>query len=158
MKLVKNLKLELKKYLLLRKILRIFEAVAVFILFIAFYFSRKTSNEIKGCIGAVLVVPESFLLVKRNEIKTSIRIEKSLANAELDFYTAMKTEFEKMKNDFITQGSKKFVSDECKQLIWKEEMGTGWLSIKVKEFEKKCDENKQIMENLESIKKRLVIF
>jgi hypothetical protein len=70
----------------------------------------------------------------------------------------MKTELEKIKSEIISLGTHKSSAEEFMQLIQKETMGTGWLSTKINEFERKCDEAKQIMESLESIKKRLVIF
>jgi hypothetical protein len=159
MKVMKNLELELQKYLRLRKIFSVFEFVCLAALFIVFLYSGSDNViEIFGCVAAVLIVPESFLLVRRNVIKSTIRDKVLLTKRDLEFYSDMKLECEKIKNEFLTQGSKKFISDECKQLVWKEEMGIGWLSIKINEFEKKCDEARQILENLESIKKRLVIF
>jgi hypothetical protein len=159
MEVMKNLELELQKYLRLRKIFSVFEFVCLAALFIVFLYSGSDKvTEIFGCVAAVLIVPESFLLVRRNVIKSTIRDKVLLTKRDLEFYSDMKLECEKIKNEFLTQGSKKFTSDECKQLVWKEEMGIGWLSIKINEFEKKCDEAKQIMGNLESIKKRLVIF
>ena len=159
MEVMKNLELELQKYLRLRKIFSVFEFVCLAALFIVFLYSGSDKvTEIFGCVAAVLIVPESFLLVRRNVIKSTIRDKVLLTKRDLEFYSDMKLECEKIKNEFLTQGSKKFISDECKQLVWKEEMGIGWLSIKINEFEKKCDEAKQIMKSLESIKKRLVIF
>jgi len=159
MEVMKNLELELQKYLRLRKIFSVFEFVCLAALFIVFLYSGSDKvTEIFGCVAAVLIVPESFLLVRRNVIKSTIRDKVLLTKRDLEFYSDMKLECKKIKNEFLTQDSKKFISDECKQLVWKEEMGIGWLSIKINEFEKKCDEAKQIMENLESIKKRLVIF
>lgn len=159
MEVIKKLELELEKYLRLRKIFNVFEFVCLAALFIVFVYSGgDNALEILFCVVVVLIVPESFILVRRSEIKSLIKCKNLLANADLNFYKEIKTEFERIRNDFVNQGSKKFISDECKQLVWKEEMGTGWLSIKIKEFEKKCDEAEQIIENLESIKKRLVIF
>ena len=159
MEVIKKLELELQKYLRLRKIFHMFEFVCLAAIFIVFLYSGgDKAIEIFGCVAGVLIVPESFLLVRRNVIKSTIRDKVLLTKRDLEFYFDMKLECEKIKNEFLTQGSKKFISDECKQLVWKEEMGIGWLSIKINEFEKKCDEAKQIMENLESIKKRLVIF
>jgi hypothetical protein len=159
MEVMKNLELELQKYLRLRKIFSVFEFVCLAALFSVFLYSGGNKvTEIFGCVATVLIVHESFLLVRRNVIKSTIKDKVLLTKRDLEFYSDMKLECEKIKNEFLTQGSKKFISDECKQLVWKEEMGIGWLSIKINEFEKKCDEAKQIMENLESIKKRLVIF
>ena len=159
MEVMKNLELELQKYLRLRKIFSVFEFVCLAALFIVFLYSDSDKvTEIFGCVAAVLIVPESFLLVRRNVIKSTIRDKVLLTKRDLEFYFDMKLECEKIKNEFLTQGSKKFISDECKQLVWKEEMGIGWLSTKIKEFEKRCDEAQQIMKSLDSIKKRLVIF
>ena len=159
MEVIKKLELELQKYLRLRKVFHMFEFICLAAIFIVFLYSGSDKvTEIFGCIAAVLIVPESFLLVRRNVIKSTIRDKVLLTKRDLEFYSDMKLECEKIKNEFLTQGSKKFISDECKQLVWKEEMGIGWLSIKINEFKKKCDEAKQIMENLESIKKRLVFL
>lgn len=156
---IKELELEIQKYLRLRKIFHMFEFVCLAAIFIVFLYSGgDNAIEIFGCVASVVIVPESFLLVRRFEIKLSIKSRKHLANIDSDFYIGMKTEFEKIRNDFIFQSSENFISDECKQLVWKEEMGIGWLSTKIKEFEEKCDEAQQIMKSLESIKKRLVIF
>jgi len=156
---IKELELELQKYLRLRKIFHMFEFVCLAAIFIVFLYSGgDKAIEIFGCVVSVVIVPESFLSIRRNAIKSSIRDKVLLTKRDLEFYSDMKLGYEKIKNEFLTQGSKKFISDECKQLVWKEEMGIGWLSIKINEFEKKCDEAKQIMENLKSIKKRLVIF
>ena len=159
MEVIEKLELELQKYLRLRRIFHMFEFVCLAAIFIVFLYSGGDKiGEIVGCVAAVLIVPESFLLVRRSEVKVSIRDENLLANRNLDFYTGMKVEFEKMKNEIISLGADKSDVEEIKQLIWKEEMGIGWLSTKIKEFEKRCDEAQQIMKSLESIKKRLVIF
>ena len=159
MEAIRKLELELQKYLRLRKIFHVFEFVCLAALFIVFLYSGSNNvNEILGCIAAVIVVPESFLSVHRIGIKASIKNENLLANAELNFYTKMKAEFEKIKNDIISLGKDKSDAEEIKKLIWREEMGIGWLSTKIKEFEKECDKAHQIMKSLESIKKRLVIF
>ena len=159
MKVIKKMELELKKYLRLRKIFSMFEFICLSALFIVFLFSGGDKvTEIFGCVAAVLIVPESFLSVRRNAIKSTIRDKTLLTKRDLEFYSDMKLECEKIRNEFLAQGSEKFISDECKQLVWKEEMGTGWLSTKIKEFDKKCDDAEQIMKSLESIKKRLVIF
>ena len=156
---LKNLELELQKYLRLRKIFHVFEFVCLAAIFIVFLYSGGDKvTEIFGCVVAVMIVPESFLSVRRSGIKASIKNEKLLADAEFNFYTGMKAEFEKMKNEIISLGAAKSDTEELKKLIWKEEMGIGWLSTKIKEFEKKCDEAQQVMKSLESIKKRLVIF
>lgn len=136
-----------------------FEFVCLAALFIVFVYSGCDNTiEILGCVVAVLIIPESFLLICRIGIRSSIKDRNLLANANLRFYMEMKADFEEIRNDFITQGSKKIISDKCKQLVWKEEMGIGWLSTKIKEFGEKCDEAEQIIKKLESIKKRLVIF
>ena len=156
---IKNLELELQKYLRLRKIFNVFEYVCLAAIFIVFLYSGgDNAIEIFGCVASVVIVPESFLLVRRCKIKASIKNENLLANRNLDFNIGMKAEFEKIRSEFIVQGSKKIISDECKQLVWKEEMGIGWLSTKINEFEKRCNEAQQIMKSLESIKKRLVVF
>ena len=159
MEVMKNLELELQKYLRLRKIFSVFEFVCLAALFIVFLYSGGDKiGEIIGCVAAVLIIPESFLSVRRSEIKASIKNENLLANAELDFCSKMKAEFEKIKGEIISLGTHESDAEEFKQLIWKEEMGIGWLSTKIKEFEKECDKAQQIMRDLESIKKRLVIF
>ena len=159
MGIIKKLELELQKYLRLRKIFHMFEFVCLAAIFIVFLYSGgDKAIEIFGCVVAVVIIPESFLSVRRSEIKSFIRNENLLANRNLDFYTGMKDEFEKIKNEIISLGADKSDVEEFKQLIWKEEMGIGWLSTKIKEFEKRCNEAKQIMKSLESIKKRLVIF
>lgn len=159
MEVIKKLELELQKYLRLRKVFHMFEFVCLAAIFIVFLYSGFDKvAEIFGCVAAVLIVPESFLSVRRSEIKASIRRNDLLANSNLGFYTGMKTEFKKIKNEIISLGPGKSDNKKFNQLIWKEEIGIGWLSTKLKEFEKECDEAKQIIESLESIKKRLVIF
>jgi len=159
MEVIKKLELELQKYLRLRRIFHMFEFVCLAAIFIVFLYSGGDKiGEIIGCVAAVLIIPESFLSVRRSEVKASIKNENLLANAELDFCAKMKAEFEKIKGEIISLGIHESDAEEFKQLIWKEEMGTGWLSTKIKEFEKECDKAQQIMKDLESIKKRLVIF
>ena len=159
MEVIEKLELELQKYLRLRRIFHMFEFVCLAAIFIVFLFSGGGNiAEIFGCVAAVMIVPESFLSVRRSEVKASIRNENLLANADLAHYSEMKTEFENIKAEIIALGADKSDTEELKQLIWKEEMGTGWLSTKIKEFEKKCDKAQQIMKSLGSIKKRLVIF
>ena len=159
MEVIEKLELELQKYLRLRKIFSMFEFVCLAAIFIVFLYSGgDKAIELFGCVAAVVIVPESFLSVRRSEVKASIRNENLLANAELDFCSKMKAEFEKIKGEIISLGTHESDAEEFKQLIWKEEMGTGWLSTKIKEFEKKCEEAQQVMKSLESIKKRLVIF
>lgn len=126
MEVMKKLELELEKYLRLRKIFNVFEFVCLAALFIVFVYSGgDNALEILFCVVVVLIVPESFLLARRSEIKSLIKCKNLLANADLNFYKEIKTEFERIRNDFVNQGSKKFISDECKQLVWKEEMGIG---------------------------------
>ena len=159
MEVIEKLELELQKYLRLRKIFHMFEFVCLVALFIVFLYSGGDRVfEIFGCVAAVVIVPESFLFVHRNEIKSIIKNEKLLASTEFDFYTGMQTEFSKMKNEIISLRTDKSDAEEVKQLIQREKVGTGWLSTKIKEFEKECDKAQQIMKSLESIKKRLVIF
>jgi len=159
MEVIKRLELELQKYLRLRKIFHMFEFVCLAALFIVFLCSGGDKiGEILGCVAAVLIIPESFLSVRRSEIKASIKNENLLANAELEFCSKMKTEFEKIKDDIISLGTHESDAEEFKKLIWREEMGIGWLSTKIKEFEKEYDKTQQIIKGLESIKKRLVIF
>ena len=159
MEVIEKLELELQKYLRLRKIFYMFEFVCLLALFIMLLFSDDNkAGEIFGYVAAVLIVPESFLFVRRSEVKASIKNENLLANAELNFCSKMKAEFEKIKGDIISLGKGKSNTEKSNQLIWKEEMGMGWLSTKIKGFEKRCDEAQQIMKNLESIKERLVIF
>lgn len=159
MEVIEKLELELQKYLRLRRIFHMFEFVCLAAIFIVFLYSGGDKiGEIIGCVAAVLIIPESFLSVRRSEVKASIKNENLLANAELDFCAKMKAEFEKIKGEIISLGIHESDAEEFKQLIWKEEMGTGWLSTKIKEFEKECDKAQQIMKDLESIKKRLVIF
>ena len=148
-----------KKYLRLRKIFREFEFVCLAAIFIVFLYSGGDKiGEIFCCVAAVLIIPESFLSVRRSEVKASIKNENLLANAELNFCSKMKAEFEKIKDEIISLGKDKSDTENFNQLIWKEEMGIGWLSTKIKGFEKRCDEAQQIMKSLESIKKRLVVF
>lgn len=159
MEVIEKMELELQKYLRLRRIFHMFEFVCLAAIFIVFLYSGGDKiGEIIGCVAAVLIIPESFLSVRRSEVKASIKNENLLANAELDFCAKMKAEFEKIKGEIISLGIHESDAEEFKQLIWKEEMGTGWLSTKIKEFEKECDKAQQIMKDLESIKKRLVIF
>lgn len=159
MEVIEKLELELQKYLRLRRIFHMFEFVCLAAIFIVFLFSGGGNvAEIFGCIAAVMIIPESFLSVRRSEIKTSIKNEKMLANAELKSCTERKADFEKIKSEIISLGTHKSSAEEFKQFILKETIGTVWLSTKINEFEEKCDEAKQIMESLESIKKRLVIF
>lgn len=159
MEVIEKLELELQKYLRLRRIFHMFEFVCLAAIFIVFLFSGVDKVfEISCCVVAVLIVPESFLLLRRSEFKIFIRNEKLLVNTELKFYTWMKTEFEKIKGDIISLGTHKSDAEEFKQIVQRETMGTGWLSTKIKEFEKECDKAQQIMKSLESIKKRLVVF
>lgn len=155
---IEKLELEAQKYHRLRMIFRAFEAIAIVALIIVFvYCAGDPFLDIIGCLAAVVIAPESFLALNRSTLKASIRDEKLICERDLSFYSAIKTECEKLRNEFISKGSKKFISDECKELVWKEEMGIGWLSTKIKEFEYKCNEAKRITETLESIKE-LVTF
>jgi len=159
MELIEEVKLNVRKYLRLRKIFRKIEFVCLAVLFIVFlFFGSENLTEIISCFAAVLIVLESLLTVHRNIIKIAIRDRNLIAKNDLEFYSKMKTEFENFREEFISKGSEKFVSDGCQLLVMKEEMGSGWLSTKINEFRKKCDEAQQIIESLESIKKRLVIF
>ena len=117
----------------------------------------ETFGNIFACVLGVLLVSEAFLLIRRSDIKLLIRDETLVEKKELEFYSWMKAEFEDVRNDFITRGTTKFVSEDVRQLIWKEKKGTGWLSTKVKEFESKCEEARQSIDELKSII-RLVIF
>jgi len=157
MEVIEKLELELQKYLRLRRIFHVFEFICLAAIFIVFLFSGGGNvAEIFGCIAAVMIIPESFLSVRRSEIKTSIKNEKILADAELKSCTERKADFEKIKSEIISLSTDK--SDTEEQFVQKKTIGTEWLSTKINEFEEKCDEAKQIMESLESIKKRLLIF
>ena len=150
---IKKLELGARKYRRLRKVFRVLEAVSIAALIIVFvYCAGDPLLDIIGCLAAVVIIPESFLAVSRSTLKASIRDEKLLCERDLKFYSWIKGEFEKFRNDFISMGSKTFISDEGKEMVWKEEMGTGWLSTKIKDFESKCSEAKETTENLESIK------
>ena len=153
MKGINKLELEAQKYRRLRKVFRVLEAVSIAALIIVFvYCASNPLLSIIGCLAAVVIVPESFLTANRSTLKASIRDEKLICERELEFYSAIKTECEKFRNEFISMGSEKFISDECNELVWKEEMGIGWLSTKIKEFESKYNEAQEITEKLESIK------
>ena len=158
MKRIEKLKLEVRKYRRLRRIFRAVEAVSIAALIIVFvYCAGDSLLSTIGCLAAVVIIPESLLAIGRSTLKASIRTEKLMCERELESYNIMKAEYEKIRDEFISKGLEKSVPDECKELVRKEEMGIGWLSLKVKNFESKCKEEKQIIENLESIK-RLVIF
>jgi hypothetical protein len=158
MEIIEKLKLDVRKYLHLRKIFRTIEFVCLAALFIVFLFSGGTDLiEIIGCFAAVSITLESLLAVQRNGIEITIRNGNLIANDDLEFYSKMKTEFEKFRQEFISKGSEKFISDGCQLLVIKEETGTGWLSMKIKEFEDKCNKAEQMIKNLKSIK-RLVVF
>lgn len=154
---IENLEQDVKKYLCSRKVFRIIEMLTSVILVVVLIALDNELLNIIACIGGVIIISELFLGIQRWEIKDSIKNEDMLAKKDLEFYSEMKGECEKIRNEFISKGSEKFVSDECKELVWKEEMGIGWLSLKMKNFESKCKEVKQIIEELKSIK-RLVIF
>jgi septal ring factor EnvC (AmiA/AmiB activator) len=159
MEILKNFELDFQKYLRLRKVLRSIELVCLAGLLIVFLYSGFDKvAEIFGCVAAVLIVPELYLTVYRCGLKDTIKKYKLLAEKHIKFYSGMKTEFEKMKNEIISLGKDKSDTEELNQLIQKEKKGTGWLSTKIKEFEKECNEAKQAIKSLESIKKRLVIF
>jgi len=159
MEVIEKLKLKLQEYLRSRKIFRAIEFAYLAVLLIVFLFSGSGNlTGIIGCFAAVLIVLESLLAAHRNVIKIMIRDGDLVAKNDLEFYSKMKTEFEIFRKEFISKGSEKFVSDGCQLLVMKEEVGSGWLSTKIKEFEKRCNEAQQIIESLESIKKRLVIF
>ena len=155
---IEKLELEAQKYRRLRKVFRVLEAVSIAALIIVFvYCAGDSLFTIIGCLAAVVIVPESFLAARRSIIRMSIRVEKLISEQDFRFNSVMKSECEVFRNEFISMGSEKFISDECNELVWKEEMGIGWLSTKLKEFESRCKEAKQTIERLESIK-RLVIF
>jgi hypothetical protein len=151
------LKSKIREYLRLRKVFRTGEVVtSLIVIFLLFAFG-ETFGNIVVCVLGVLLVSETFLLIRRSDIKLLIRDETLVEKKELEFYSWMKTEFEDVMNDFITRGTARFVSEDVRQLIWKEKMETGWLSTKVKEFESKCEEARQSIDELKSLK-RLVIF
>ena len=152
------LKSKIREYFRLRKVFRTGEVVTSLIVILLLFAFGETFGNIFACVLGVLLVSEAFLLIRRSDIKLLIRDETLVEKKELEFYSWMKAEFEDVRNDFLTRGTARFVSEDVRQLVWKEEMGIGWLSIKINEFEKKCDEARQIMKSLESIKKRLVIF
>lgn len=158
MKRLKKFESDFQKYLRLRKVLRIIEAIALLVVISFLLVSGDGIKGIIACSCAILIVPESFLAVYRSGLKGAIKNHILLAEEDIKFYSEMKSEFEKMKAEIIALGKNKSDTEELKQLIWKEEMGTGWLSIKIKKFGKECNEAQQIIEYLEPIRKRLVIF
>lgn len=154
---IEKLEQDVKSYLCSRKVFRILEILTSVIFIVLLIVLDNGVLNIIACICGVILIPECFLAIRRTETKMAIKNEKLVAKNELEFYSAMKAECEKIRNEFISKGSEKSVPDECKELVWKEEIGIGWLSLKMKNFESKCDEARQTMEQLESIK-RLVIF
>lgn len=151
------LKSKIREYFRLRKVFRTGEVVTSLIVILLLFAFGETFGNIFACVLGVLIVSEAFLLIRRSDIKLLIRDETLVEKKELEFHSWMKAEFEDVRNDFITRGTAKFVSEDVRQLIWKEKKGTGWLSTKVKEFESKCEEARQSIDELKSLK-RLVIF
>ena len=157
MKRIESLKLNVEKYLRAIKIFRIGEAIVSLIVVVLFIKFCENIPYVFIGVAAVVIPVESFLAATRSEINIRIENEHLIVEKELGFYSEMKSEFEKFKNEFILKGSKDYISEECQELVWKEEMGIGWLSLKIKELETKCDEAQQNMKQLSSLK-RLVIF
>ena len=146
---VENLELGVRKYRRLRMVFRAFEAVAVAALIIVFvYFAGDPLLDIIGCLAAVVIVPESFLAANRGILRASIRDEKMLLERDLEWYSFLKGEAGRFRDELIALGSKDCKTEECREVIQKEEMGTGWLSQQMKKY----DETKEAIEKLESIK------
>ena len=151
---VENLELGVRKYRRLRMVFRAFEAVAIAALIIVFvYCAGDALLGIIGCLAAVVIVPESFLTANRSTLKTSIRDEKMLLERDLEWYSWLKDEAGRFRDELIALGSKDCRTEECREVIQKEEMGIGWLSQQMKKY----DETKEAIEKLESIK-GLVMF
>ncbi len=146
---VEKLELGVRKYRRLRTVFRAFEAVAIAALIIVFvYCAGDPLLDIIGCLAAVVIIPESFLAVSRSTLKTSIRDEKMLLERDLEWYSWLKDEAGRFRDELIALGSKDCRTEECREVIQKEEMGTGWLSQQMKKY----DETKEAIEKLESIK------
>jgi hypothetical protein len=146
---VKKLELGVRKYRRLRMVFRAFEAVAIAALIIVFvYCAGDPLLDIIGCLAAVVIIPESFLAVSRSTLKASIRDEKMLLERDLEWYSWLKGEAGRSRDELLALGSKDCETEECREVIQKEEMGTGWLSQQMKKY----DETKEAIEKLESIK------
>ena len=146
---IEKLKLEALKYRRLRKVFRVLEAVAIVALIIVFvYCAGDALLGIIGCLAAVVIVPESFLTANRSTLKTSIRDEKMLLERDLEWYSWLKDEAGRFRDELIALGSKDCRTEECREVIQKEEMEIGWLSQQMKKY----DETKEAIEKLESIK------
>ncbi len=154
---IEKLESDVQNYLCSRRIFRTVEVVVSLIFVVVLVALDNSILSIIACVACAILVPECFLAIRRNDVKIAIKNEKLIAEKEMEFYSFIKTQCEKFRNEFILKGSEKFVSDECKELVWKEEMGIGWLSTKIKEYEAKCNEAEETIKDLALIK-RLVVF
>ena len=146
---IEKLELNARKYRRLRMIFRAFEAVSIAALMIVFlYCAGDPLLDIIGCLAAVVIVPESFLAVSRNTLKTSIRNEMMLLERDLEWYSWLKGEAGRFRDELIALDSKDCSTEKYREIIQKEEMETGWLSQQMKKY----DETKEAIEKLESIK------
>ena len=128
MEIMKKLELELQKYLRLRKTLRLIELICLVALLITFQFS----NEL-GVFEFICFFFATFAIPE-----SILAIKRS--NIKLDINN----------EDIVAKTEIKIY----KQFIWEEKTDTGLLNkIKARIIEKK-----QKIENLSSIKKRLVVF
>ena len=149
MKKIEKLELNARKYRRLRMIFRAFEAISIAALMIVFlYCAGDPLLDIIGCLAAVVIVPESFLAVSRSTLKTSIRNEMMLLERDLEWYSWLKGEAGRFRDELIALGSKDCSTEKYREIIQKEEMETGWLSQQMKKY----DETKEAIEKLESIK------
>ena len=94
---LKKFESDFQKYLRLRKVLRIIEAIALLVVISFLLVSGDGIKGIIACSCAILLVPESFLAVYRSGLKGAIKNHILLAEEDIKFYSEMKSEFEKMK-------------------------------------------------------------
>lgn len=146
---IEKLNLDARKYCLLRKIFRALEAVTITALIIVFVFINKNSFfDIFGCLAAAVIVPESFLAVQRSLIKMGIKNEIQNANFVIELRSQDKDGWKGIKDKIISH---------CTDEFQKENLDFGWLSGQIEQAESECNNARQTIEKLKSIK-RLVSY
>lgn len=158
MNVVENLKPDVQKYLLLRKIFRTIEILCLAALFIVLLYSGgKDYAEIIGCLAVVIIVLEAFLATQRWTLKTSIRCAKLLEEKDLDFYSKQKAEAEKLKEDLISRESNPSLEFESLKFLQKVKSGDDWLSSRIRYFKFLCGELEKNLKQLNDLE-RLVNY
>ena len=139
-----RLNCDVQKYLRLRKIFRAVETSVSLIVVIILLIFDTEYRDIFACVAAILIIPESFLAVKRSIIKNGINNHSQSAINFIRFYFSQKNKCEEYREDVIRQGNKDSKLYEN-------------ISNNIEDLRERINEASKFVENLKPLK-RLVRY